>query len=54
MDHASCPTAMPGVLDLADILSLIIDGLDECSFAEQEFVPQPHEAIFHVPAAPGQ
>jgi hypothetical protein len=41
---------MPGVLNLTDIFQLVIDRFDQCPLAEQEFVPQLHEPIFHVPA----
>jgi hypothetical protein len=45
---------MPGVLDLADILQLVVAGLDEGSFAEEGLVPEAHEAIVHVLADFGQ
>ena len=40
---------MSGVFDLADVLQLIVDTFNQGSFAEQQFVPQGHEFIFHIP-----
>ena len=45
---------MPGVRNLADVLPWSVDGLDERPFAEQQFIPQPHAAILHLPADCGQ
>jgi hypothetical protein len=42
-------TAYPR-LDLADVLQLLVDGLDQRAFAQQLLVPQAHHAILHVPA----
>ncbi len=39
---------MARMLDLGDILELIIDGLDQDSFAEQELIGHHHQAVLHV------
>ena len=39
---------MSCVFDLGDILELIDDGFDNCPFAQQEFIGDGHELIFHV------
>ena len=44
---------MAGVLDLRDVLELVIDGLDNGPFAQQELVAQAQQAIFHVAAQMG-
>jgi hypothetical protein len=40
--------AMPCMLDLADVLELVVDCLDNGAFAQQEFVGELHEHIAHV------
>ena len=40
-------TAMTRMLTLADVLELIIDGLDDGSFPQQHFVGQGEESILH-------
>ena len=40
---------MPGMPNLADILQLIIDGLDQGALAQEQLVPQAHMA-HHAPA----
>ncbi len=44
---------MTSVLDLGDILELIIDGLDQGSFAEQKLIGHDHQAVLHVLAQLG-
>jgi hypothetical protein len=39
---------MPRVLDLADVLQLVIDGLDQRSLPQEQFIPEAHHAILHV------
>jgi hypothetical protein len=39
---------MTRVLDLADVLQLIIDTLDQYPLPEQHFVEQQHELVFHL------
>jgi len=46
-------TAMTGVLDLANVLELIIDALDNRPFAQQQFVGQRQEHIAHILAQLG-
>lgn len=41
-------TAMTRVLDLANVLELVIDALDNGPFAQQQFVGQRHEPIAHI------
>src|SRR5215831_763088 len=53
MHHEICWTAMTRVLDLRNILELVDNGLDDRSFAQQQFVRQMHEMILHVFAQPG-
>ena len=40
--------AMAGVLDLADILELVVDALDNRPLAEQELVGRPQDPLAHV------
>ena len=54
MHHKPCHTAMPGVLNLADVLQLVVDRLNERPFAEKQLIPPPHEPILHVLADFGQ
>jgi len=44
---------MASVLDLRDILELIVDGLDQGSFAKQKLIGHDHQAVFHVLAQLG-
>ena len=39
---------MSGVLDLLGVLELIIDGLDDGSLPQHQFVPEAHQMILHV------
>jgi hypothetical protein len=41
-------TAMARMLDLADVFELIIDGLDDGSFAQEEFVRPLEQAVVHL------
>lgn len=54
IDHKSCHTAMPRVLDLADVLQWVVDGLNEDSLTEEQFVPEAHETVVHVLTPFGQ
>ena len=36
------------MLDLADVLQLVIDGLDQRSLPQEQFVSEAHQAILHV------
>ncbi len=40
--------AMAGMLDLADVFELIIDGLNDGSFAQEEFVGPLEQAVVHL------
>ncbi len=40
--------AVTGVLDLADVLELIVDGLDERALAQQKLVGEVHEHTTHI------
>lgn len=48
IDHEVGHTAMAGRFDLADVLELVVDRLDERTFAEQKLVRQGQETIGHV------
>ena len=39
---------MTGMLDLRNILELIDNRLDDCSFAQQQLVRKIHELTFHI------
>ena len=39
---------MPCVLDMAHVLELVVDRLDESPFPEHDFVIQAHEGVLHV------
>ena len=41
------------MLDLANVLELLIHGLDERSLPEHQLVMQAHQRVFHVPLEPG-
>ena len=41
------------VLDLGDIFELIIDGLDQGTFAKQKLIGHNHQAVLHVLAQLG-
>src|SRR6185312_4428361 len=41
-------TAMASMLDLADVLELVVDRLDERPFAQQELVGQLHQHVAHI------
>ena len=40
--------AMTCVLDLADVLELVVDGFDQRSFAQQEFIDHRHQLVLHI------
>ena len=40
--------SVPGVLHLCDVLQLVIDGLDDGSLPEQQFVGDTHQRTLHV------
>ena len=40
--------AMSGMFDLRNVLQLIIDGLDDRAFSQQQFVNPGHQAVLHV------
>ncbi len=48
VDHEVRGAAMAGVLDLADVLELIGDGLDDRSFAQEDLVRPGDQALVHV------
>src|SRR5262249_35935180 len=48
MHHEVCHTPRPCVLDLADVLQLVIDGLDQRSLPQEQCVPEAHRAILPV------
>ena len=41
-------TAMAGMLDLTDVFELVIDGLDDGSFAQEELVGPLEQAVVHL------
>ena len=41
-------TAMARVLNLRNIFELVDNGLDNGSFAQQQFIRKVHEMVFHV------
>ena len=41
-------TAMPGMLDLRNVLQLVVDGLDDRAFSEQQFINPGHQAVLHI------
>ena len=45
--------AMAGMFDLADILELVVDGLNDGPLAQEQLVRDLHEPIAHVLAQPG-
>ena len=45
---------MPRVLDLADVLQLVVEGLDEHPLSKYQFVPEAHQTIFPVFAYVGE
>ena len=40
---------MSGVLYLADVLQLVVDGLDDSPFPKQYLVIEVHQRVLHVP-----
>ena len=48
MDDAVSQTAMARVFELANVLELIIDGLDQGPFAEQNFIQEREHAGVHL------
>lgn len=48
VDQEVREAAMAGMFDLRDVLELVIDGLNDAAFTQQEFVGQNHEVILHV------
>jgi hypothetical protein len=44
---------MARMLDLRDVFELVNDGLNNRSFAQQQFVRKVHQMILHVFAQPG-
>jgi hypothetical protein len=48
IDHGVNDAAIPGVIDLLDILELIVNSLNDRALAQQEFIGQGHEFIAHV------
>src|SRR5579859_5619790 len=52
MHHKIGWTAMTRMLNLRNILELVDDGLNDRSFAQQEFIREMHELILHVFAQP--
>ncbi len=44
---------MTRMLDLRNILELVNNGFDNCSFVQQEFIRKVHKMILHVFAQPG-
>ena len=46
--HEPGDAAMPTVLNLADVLQLVIDRLDQRPLPQHQLLPQRHQAVFHV------
>jgi len=44
---------MPGMLDLADVFELVVDGLDDCSLPPGNLVHQLYQLVFHLLFAAG-
>lgn len=42
-------TTVPGMLDLLLILQLVVDGLDDASSSEHQFVHEREQSVLHVP-----
>ena len=54
MHHKAGDTAVPGMFNLADVLQLIIDGLDQDALPQEQFVPETQQPILHVLADFGE
>ena len=39
---------MAGMLDLRDVFELVIDGLDDRAFPQQQLVKQRQQLVFHI------
>lgn len=48
MNHEIGRAAMAGMFDLADVLELVVDGLDDCSFAREQLVGVIHQHVCHL------
>src|SRR5260370_42356895 len=44
---------MAGMLDLADVLELVVDRLDDRALAQEQLVRESHQAVAHVLAPAG-
>jgi hypothetical protein len=45
---------MATVFDLRDVFELVIDGFDDGPFAQQPFVRERDQAVFHIPLDGGK
>ena len=48
IDHGIDEAAVPGVLDLLDVVDLVVDGFDDGTLAQQQLIGQGHEFVGHV------
>ena len=48
IDHKVVHTAVPGMLDLRDVLELVEHGFDDGALTQQQFVGKWQQAVFHV------
>jgi hypothetical protein len=48
IDYKVDGAAMPRMLNLRLILQLVVDGLNDETLPQQEFVAHQHQAVFHV------
>lgn len=48
VDNKIGDTAMARMFDLADVLELIIDGLDQRAFSQQKLIQNRHQFVFHI------
>ena len=53
IDNEIDRAAMPGMLNLGDVLELIDNAFDDGSFAQQDLVSQRDQAVLHILAQPG-
>ena len=54
VDHEISGAAMPGMLNLGDVLELVKEGFDNGTLASQQLVGEPHQVVFHVASGFGK
>ena len=50
IDQETGTAAVPGVLNLRDVVELVINGLNDGAFAQEQLDLKGHEAVLHVVA----